>query len=61
MRMGKNVKRQIRKRLGHFPGFLAPARSSAPVLEGLWQQMLSACLDNPLPATLRVGSGSVQG
>lgn len=43
------VKSEIRKRLGYFPRFFAPAADSPVVLNGFWQQSLASYYDNPIP------------
>jgi diguanylate cyclase (GGDEF)-like protein/PAS domain S-box-containing protein len=48
-RSPEHLKTEIEKRLGYFPPFFGPALESTQLLEGLWQQQLSAYYDNPLP------------
>ena len=40
---------EIRERFGFVPPFFEPAVDNPPVLENLWQQTLSAYVENPLP------------
>lgn len=53
MRPSDVIKTEIECRLGFFPPFFAPALETPEVLESLWQQTLSAYLDNPLPALFK--------
>lgn len=47
------IKAEIEARFGFFPPFFSPALRNAQVLENLWQQTLSAYVDNPLPARFK--------
>jgi phosphoserine phosphatase RsbU/P len=49
MRSTEIIKEEIIKKLGFIPPFFEPAYSSPLMLENLWQQTVSAYLDNPLP------------
>jgi len=49
----ERIKEEIRKRLGYFPSFLAPAAEHASLLQGLWRQILSGYYDNPIPDLLK--------
>jgi len=49
MRTSEEIKAEIEAKFGFFPPFFAPALSNAQVLENLWQQTLTAYIDNPLP------------
>lgn len=53
MRPSDVIKTEIECRLGFFPPFFAPALETPEILENLWQQTLSAYLDNPLPALFK--------
>ena len=53
MRSGEQIKAEIEERLGFFPPFLASALATPKVLENLWQQTLSAYLNNPLPTLFK--------
>src|SRR3989344_4335445 len=48
-RTGKQIKAEIEKRFGFFPPFFEPALKTPAVLENLWQQTLSAYVNNPIP------------
>lgn len=47
------IKAEIKARFGFVPPFFEPAESSPQVLENLWQQTLSAYVDNPIPALFK--------
>lgn len=49
MRTAQTIKTEIIEKFGFFPPFFEPALTSPLVLENLWQQTLSAYLNNPLP------------
>ena len=51
-RTSQQIKAEIRATLGFFPPFFEPAQTPQ-VLENLWQQTLSAYLENPLPALFK--------
>ena len=53
MRTSQQIQSEITDRFGFFPPFFAPALDSPPVLENLWQQTVSAYLDNPLSALFK--------
>ncbi|MBC7690875.1 MAG: response regulator [Methylotenera sp.] len=53
MRTSIEIQDEIVSRFGFFPPFFAPALGSPPILENLWQQTLSAYVDNPLPALFK--------
>ena len=44
---------EIRGRFGFLPPFFEPALTAPAVLENLWQQTLSAYVENPLPALFK--------
>ena len=44
----EQIRDEIESRFGFFPPFFAPALDSPQVLNNLWQQTLSAYIDNPL-------------
>jgi PAS domain S-box-containing protein len=44
---------EIAERFGFVPPFFSPAINNARVLENLWQQTLSAYVENPLPAMFK--------
>jgi PAS domain S-box-containing protein len=50
MQASTRIVGEIENQLGFFPPFLTPALSSPQVLENLWQQTLSAYINNPLPS-----------
>jgi diguanylate cyclase (GGDEF)-like protein/PAS domain S-box-containing protein len=45
----EQIKSEIKKRLGYFPLFFAPAADFPEVFQSLWQQSLAGYYDNPLP------------
>jgi len=47
------IKAAIVSRFGFFPPFFEPAMSSASVIDNLWNQTVSAYLDNPLPTLFK--------
>jgi len=47
------IAQEVEGWLGFVPALLAPAAAAPRVLENLWQQTLSAYLDNPLPTLLK--------
>ncbi|MEO5969835.1 MAG: PAS domain-containing protein, partial [Bdellovibrionia bacterium] len=53
MRSSKEIKKEIESRFGFFPPFFAPALKTPRILENLWQQTLSAYVENPLPALFK--------
>lgn len=53
MRTSQNIKAEIEDRFGFFPPFFEPALRSAEVLDNLWQQTLSAYIENPLSALFK--------
>ena len=53
MRSGNEIKEEIENRFGFFPPFFAPALKTPQILENLWQQTLSAYVENPLPAIFK--------
>src|SRR5262245_11809763 len=52
-RMGEQIKEEIEERFGFFPPFFNPALETPEILETLWQQTLSAYVNNPLPALFK--------
>lgn len=48
MRTSKEIKAEIREKFGFFPPFFEPAEHNTQVLENLWQQTLSAYINNPI-------------
>lgn len=52
-RPAEEIKAEIEERFGFFPPFFAPAMESPSVLSNLWQQTLSAYVNNPLPALFK--------
>jgi hypothetical protein len=52
-RGSSEVLAEIRERFGFVPPFFEPAVDHPAVLENLWQQTLSAYVDNPLPALFK--------
>jgi PAS domain S-box-containing protein len=53
MRTSQEIAVEIEEKIGFFPPFFAPALETPQVLENLWQQTLSAYLDNPLPSLFK--------
>ncbi|MDD5433806.1 MAG: ATP-binding protein [Nitrospira sp.] len=49
MRTSDQIKAEIIERFGFFPPFFEPAITTPGILENLWQQTLSAYVDNPIP------------
>ena len=49
VRTSTQIRAEIEEKLGFFPPFFAPAQETPEVLENLWQQTLSAYINNPLP------------
>lgn len=49
-RTSEQIKTEIEKTIGFFPPFFAPAVDTPQVLENLWQQTLSAYINNPIQA-----------
>src|SRR5919199_6039219 len=50
---GEKIRAEIEAKLGFVPPFFEPAEQSPQVLENLWQQTLSAYINNPLPALFK--------
>ncbi|HEY9695135.1 MAG TPA: acyltransferase family protein [Oculatellaceae cyanobacterium] len=53
MRTSEQIKSEIQKNLGFFPPFFESAQQNPQVLENLWQQTLSAYIDNPFPPVFK--------
>jgi len=53
MRTSEEIKAEIEAKFGFFPPFFAPALENPQVLENLWQQTLTAYVNNPLPALFK--------
>jgi PAS domain S-box-containing protein len=53
MRTSTQIQAEIEGCFGFFPPFFEPALPNPDVLEGLWQQTLSAYVQNPLPTLLK--------
>ncbi len=49
MRTSDQIKAEIAEKFGFFPPFFSPAEQNPQVLDNLWQQTLSAYVNNPLP------------
>ncbi|WP_392408366.1 PAS domain S-box protein [Chlorogloeopsis fritschii PCC 9212] len=49
----KQLKAEIKDKFGFFPPFFSPAQQNSQVLENLWQQTLSAYVNNPLPTLFK--------
>ncbi len=49
----QTIKSEIEERFGFFPPFFEPALETPRVLENLWQQTLSAYIENPWPALFK--------
>lgn len=52
MRTSEQIRAEIEEKFGFFPPFFVPAQHNA-VLENLWQQTLSAYINNPLPTLFK--------
>lgn len=48
MRTSEQIKAEIEAKMGFFPPFFGPAQFDSQVLENLWQQTLTAYINNPL-------------
>ncbi len=48
-RSAEQIKAEIKAKFGFVPPFFEPAEQTPQVLENLWQQTLSAYVNNPLP------------
>ncbi len=53
VRTSDQIKSEIEKLFGFFPNFFQPVLDSPEALETLWQQTLSAYVNNPLPALFK--------
>jgi PAS domain S-box-containing protein len=53
MQASPQIIKEIENRLGFFPPFLAPAISTPPLLDNLWQLTLVAYINNPLPSIFK--------
>lgn len=53
MRTSAQIKAEIQNQFGFFPSFFAPAESTVEVLERLWQETVTAYLQNPLPSLFK--------
>jgi len=53
LRTSEQVRSEIEQTFGFFPPFYEPALASPQVLENLWQQTLSAYIENPLSALFK--------
>ncbi len=53
MRTSDEIKAEIEGKFGFFPPFFEPALDTPQVLENLWQQTLSAYVNNPLPSLFK--------
>lgn len=49
MKTSALVREEIERRFGFFPPFFEPAMETPDILENLWQQTLSAYVNNPIP------------
>jgi PAS domain S-box-containing protein len=49
IRTSTQIEREIKQHFGFFPPLFTPALSAPQVLDNLWQQTLSAYINNPLP------------
>ncbi|MBW4670198.1 MAG: response regulator [Cyanomargarita calcarea GSE-NOS-MK-12-04C] len=52
-RTSEQINAEIKARFGFVPPFFGPAEQTPQVLENLWQQTLSAYVNNPLPALFK--------
>jgi len=48
-RTSEQIRAEIEDKFGFFPPFFGPAQQNPQVLENLWQQTISAYINNPLP------------
>ncbi|MBD1933925.1 MULTISPECIES: PAS domain-containing sensor histidine kinase [Cyanophyceae] len=53
MRTSDEIKAEIEGKFGFFPPFFEPALDTPQILENLWQQTLSAYVNNPLPSLFK--------
>ncbi len=53
IRTSEQIKAEIERKFGFFPPFFDPALESPQVLENLWQQTLTAYVNNPLPSLFK--------
>src|SRR6476469_10658458 len=56
MTIGRNseqIRAEIEAKFGFIPPFFEPAAQTPQILENLWQQTLSAYVNNPLPALFK--------
>lgn len=53
MRSSDQIKAEINEKFGFVPPFFGPAEKTPQVLENLWQQTLSAYVNNPIPALFK--------
>ncbi|MFN6566261.1 putative bifunctional diguanylate cyclase/phosphodiesterase [Dendronalium sp. ChiSLP03b] len=53
MRTSKKIEAEIREKFGFFPPFFKLAEHNTQVLENLWQQTLSAYINNPISALFK--------
>lgn len=53
MRTSKQIKAEIEETFGFVPPFFDPALQNPQLLENLWQQTLSAYVNNPLPTLFK--------
>lgn len=53
MRTSQQIKVEIEAKFGFFPPFFTPSLLVPQVLENLWQQTLSAYINNPLPTLFK--------
>ena len=53
LRTSDQIRAEIEQTFGFFPPFFAPALSAPQVLENLWQQTLSAYVENPFSALFK--------
>ena len=49
----EQIKSDVKKRLGYFPLFFAPAAGYPEIFQSLWQQSLAGYYNNPLPERLK--------
>jgi len=52
-RASKQIRAKIEEKFGFLPPFFTPAFETPEILETLWQQTLSAYVNNPLPALFK--------
>jgi PAS domain S-box-containing protein len=52
-RTSEQIKAEIERMLGYFPNFFQPVLGAPEALESLWQEALTAYVNNPLPSVFK--------